>query len=194
MQTKERKAAYTHFYLQRQYQDEMTCKRCINIANEKAKLHTSLDAKRVHPIPNKKISKGSGNQSYTLEYELNVQAMIAAFNIGTGGFDIMEVIGKVGIPEGKGWERQYHRHSPLLNNILINLADTMMKQSLIQYIDTTISEKLKTLKYKEEGVRSAIKPWHEKDMKNIPHHILRLEIAISFHMGWQKRATGKQRY
>ena len=137
------------FYLQRQYQDEKTRKRYVNIANEKAKLaklQTSLDAKRVHPIPNNKFPKGSGNQSYTLDYEVNIWAMIAAFYIGTGGFDIGEVVGMVGLPGGKGWERQYHRHSPFLNEIVINLADKMMKQSLIREIDATISEKLKALK------------------------------------------------
>ena len=89
------------YYLQRQYQDEKTRERYVNIANEKAKLaklQTSLDAKHVHTIPNKKFPKGSGNQSYTMEYEVNILAMIAAFYIRTGGFDIGEVVIIVGLP------------------------------------------------------------------------------------------------
>ena len=145
MQTKKDKVRPHIYYLRRQYEDEKTGERYVNIANEKAKvakIQTSLDAKHVHPIPNKKFPIGSGNQSYTLEYEVNVWAMMAAFYIGTGGFDIGEVVGMVGLPGGKGWERQYHHHSPFLNEIAIDLADKMMKQSLIQEIDATISEKL----------------------------------------------------
>ena len=83
------------FYLQRQYAEAKSRKRYINIANEKAKLKklkASLNVKRVHSIPNKKLNKGKGNQSYTLEYELNIRAMMAAFYIGTGGFDIGELV------------------------------------------------------------------------------------------------------
>ena len=97
----------------------------------------------------------------------------------------------VGLPGGKGWERHYHCHSPFLNEIVIDLADKMTKRSLIREIDTRISEKLKALKYTEEEARSAIKVWHEKDLTNIPHHILKLGLAISFDIGWQKRSTEK---
>ena len=100
-------------------------------------------AKRVHPIPNKKLNKGNGNQSYTLEYELNIRAMMAAFYIGTGGYDIGELVGMFGLPGGKGWERQFGRQSPFLNGIVIDLADKMMKESLILGINATIEEKLK---------------------------------------------------
>ena len=116
---------------------------------------------------------------------------MAAFYIGTGGFDIGELIGMFGLPGGKGWERQFHRHSPFLNEIVIDLADKMMKESLVREIDATIKEKLEEEGYDEEAVRCAIKAWHENKIEDIPHHILRLGLAISFDMGWQKRSTGK---
>ena len=47
------------------------------------------------------------------------------------------------------------------------------------------------MKYTEEEVRSATKAWHKQDTNNISHHILKLGLAISFDMGWQKRSTGK---
>ena len=35
-----------------------------------------------------------------------------------------------------------------------------------------------------------MKAWHEKKIKEIPHHILCLGLAISFDMGWKKRSSG----
>ena len=98
------------FYLQRQLADGKNRKLYVNIANQKAKLEKLKNlsrAKRIHPIPNKKLNRGNGNQSYTLEYELNIRAMMSAFYIGTGGFDVGELIGMFGLPGGKCWERQF---------------------------------------------------------------------------------------
>ena len=72
------------YYLQKKYESDETRNLYINIANEKAKLEklkARMDAKRVHPIPNKKFKKGTGNQSYYLEDELNIRAMMSAFYI-----------------------------------------------------------------------------------------------------------------
>ena len=107
-------------YLQRQYTEAKSRKLYVNISNEKSKLiklKASLKVKCVYPIPNNKLNKGKGTQSYTLEYELNIRAMMAAFYIDTGGFDIGELVGMFGLPGGKVWDRQFHRHNPFLNNI-----------------------------------------------------------------------------
>ena len=152
------------YYLQKKYESEKTRDTYVNIANEKAKLgklKAKMDAKRVHPIPNKKFRKGSGNQSYFLEYELNIRAMMSAFYIGTGGFDIGELVGMFGLPGGTGWERTHSRHTPFLNDIIIRLAETMMEESLRRDIDLTIRDKLEKKGYTEEAVASAILAWHE---------------------------------
>ena len=182
------------YYLQKKFESEKTRDTYQKIANEKAKLEKlkhKLDIKRVHPVPNKKFKTGRGNQSYTLEYELNIRAMMSAFYIGTGGFDIGELVGMFGIPGGAGWERQHSRHTPFLNQIIIDLAEKMMKESLHREIDATIRDKLGNLGYTEEAVTRAINAWHEKRLEDIPTEILVLGITISFDMGWQKRSTGK---
>lgn len=85
---------------------------------------------------------------------------MAELYIGTGGFDIGEFVGMFELPGGKSWERQFNRHSPFLNDIVINLANKMMKDSLIREIDATIEEKLKEKDYTDKEIRSAIKSWH----------------------------------
>ena len=150
------------FYLQRQLANGKNRKLYVNLANQKAKLEKLKDlssAKRVHPIPNKKLNRGNGNQSYTLEYELNVRAMMSAFYIGTGGFDIGELIGMFGLPGGKGWERQFGRHSPFLNGLVIDLAEKMMKESLILETNATIEEELREQKFSDDEIKKAMKAW-----------------------------------
>ena len=182
------------YYLQKKYESDKTRDTYVHIANQKAKLEKlkgKMDKKRVHPIPNKKFKKGSGNQSYSLEYELNIRAMMSAFYIGTGGFDIGVLVGMFGLPGGTYRERTHSRHTPFLNEIIINLAEKMMKESLRREIDATIRDKLEEKGYTDEAVTSAILAWHEKRNDEIPPEISILGIAISFDMGWQKRSTGK---
>ena len=140
------------YYLQREYEGAKTRKAYVALSNQKAKLkkmQACLDENRIHPIPNKKFKGRKGNHLYTLEYQINIRGMMAAFLIGTGGFDIGELIGMFGLPGGTGWERQFHRHSPFLNQIVIDLADKMMKKSLVCEIDATIKEKLEAEGYNE---------------------------------------------
>ena len=147
------------YYLQKKYESEKTRDIYVNIANEKeklGKLKAKIYAKRVHLTPNKKFRKGSGNQSYSLEYELNIRATMSAFYTGNGGFDIGELVGMFGLPGGKGWEHTHSRHTPYLNDIIISLAEKMIKESLRQEINLTIRDKLEEKGYTEEAVVSAI--------------------------------------
>ena len=89
-----------------------------------------------------------------------------------------------GLPGGKSWECQFRRHSPFLNNIVIHLADKMIKESLIREIDAMIEEKLKGKDYTDEEIRSAIKAWYTNKAEEIPRHVSVLGINISFDMGW----------
>ena len=89
------------------------------------------------------------------------------------------------------WERQHNQHTPFLDQIIIDLAEKMMKDSLRQEINATIRDKLGNLGYTEEAVTREINAWHEKRLEDIPNEILVLGITISFDMGWQKRSTGK---
>ena len=105
MQQQKEKLRQHVYYLKKKYESEKTRHTYQKITNERAKLEKlrhKIETKRVHPVPNKKFKKGTGNQSYTLEYELNIRAMMSAFYIGTGGFDIGELVGMFGLPGGAG--------------------------------------------------------------------------------------------
>ena len=123
-----------------------------------------MDVKRVYPIPNKILKKGSGNRSYSSEYELNIKAMMSDFYIGTGGFDIGVIVGMFGLPGGTGWECQHSSHTPLLNDITIDLAENIMKGIIFRDIDGTIRDKLKEKGYTNGAVTSAINTWQKKEL------------------------------
>ena len=80
---------------------------------------------------------------------------------------------------------------PLLNDIIIDLAEKMMKENICQEIDGTIRDKLEEKRYTDETVTSATNAWYEKVIDKIPPEILILGIAISSDMDWQKKSTGK---
>ena len=54
------------------------------------------------------------------------------FYIGTGGFDIGVLVGMFRLPGGTGWERQHNRHTPLLNDIIIDFVEKMMKDFFVE--------------------------------------------------------------
>ena len=55
---------------------------------------------------------------------------------------------------GTGWERQHRRHTPLLNDVIIDLVEKMMKESLCQKIDGAIRDKFEEKGYTHPFVRA----------------------------------------
>ena len=90
---------------------------------------------------------------------------MSAYYTGTGGFDIGNVTGFLGIPGGKSWEWIYHLHSPSMAKHIIKVADDAMRDDLNKEIEATTEEKLEG-KYNKETINSAIKAWFVQN-KNI---------------------------
>jgi len=172
---------------------EIMCKICIlnGVLKKKEILRSE---KIVLPTSNKKFSKRSRIQNAgrqgALESEINIRAMMSAFYIGTGGFDIGNVTAFLGIPGGKSWERTYHRHSSSMTKHIMKVAEDEMRGALNEEIEATIRDKLDG-KMDDEEIDNAVKAWFAKDDENIPDEIKTIGIAVSYDMGWQKRSTGR---
>ena len=65
---------------------------------------------------------------------------MSAFFIGTSGIDIGQLIAMLGVPDGRGWERQSSCHIPWMNKIIIKLASKLMEKILQSEIDAIIKE------------------------------------------------------
>ena len=145
MQKCKREVASEPILFANKYESYKTRDIYVNIANQKRAiiiLQSKMDTKRVYPIPNKKFKKGSGNQSYSSAYELNVRAIVSVFYIRTGSFDIGVLVRMFGLLGGTGWEHQHSRYTALLNDIIIDLVEKMMKESICRNIDGTIKDKV----------------------------------------------------
>ena len=89
----------------------------------------------IRPVRNKKLSVrkrakiwGKGS---TVDYEINLRAMMAAFYCGTGGADIAKALSFIGIPSGKSWEQAFTRHSPKMCEIISSVVNGEIRKSLM---------------------------------------------------------------
>ena len=84
----------------------------------------------------------------SLDYEINVRAIVASFYIGTGGMDIGLVGSCLGLKGGKSWKQTFTGHSSKICKVVDKTIDANLKEE----IDLTIKDKLKGKKSKSEIV------------------------------------------
>ena len=149
----------------------------------------------VRPLHNKKFSVrdclcvwGKGS---IIDYEINLQAMMAAFYCGTGAADIAKAVSFLGLSGGKSFERSFSNRSPKMCKLITSVINGLVRNSLKAEIEETIREKLNDEKYTNEEIKTATKAYFDKDEENIPDIIKKVGLAVSYDMGWQKRSTGK---
>ena len=79
---------------------------------------------RLHTQP-KKFHNDS-KKRYTLEYDLNIRAILSSFYLFTGGFDISGFASFFELPGGRSWERSFYRQSSKIQDIVISVADNVI--------------------------------------------------------------------
>ena len=146
-------------------------------------------------VRNKKLSVrtrakiwGKGS---TVDYEINLRDMMAAFYCGTSGADIAKALSFLGIPGGKLWEQAFTRHSPKMCEIISSVVNGEIRKSLEEEIRVTIREKLLGIKYTNDQTDKATTAFFAGDDDNIPALIKKVALTVNYDMGWQKRSTGK---
>ena len=77
-----------------------------------------------------------------------------------------------------------------MTKYIMKVADDAMRDALKEEIELTIIAKLEG-KMDKKKIDEAINAWFANDAENIPDEIIKLGIAVSYDMGWQKRSTGK---
>ena len=76
------------------------------------------------------------NRSST-SYEINLRCMLAAYHLGTGPQYITKLCSMLGLENMLWFERSFTRHEGKLNEELIIVAKTMIRQALINEIIST---------------------------------------------------------
>ena len=163
--------------LKQQYYRRNKYKKMINLSKER----------RIEPLTIDNFLRNDRRDT-VLNYELNVRAIMASFYCGTGGNDIAKAASFLGVPGGKSWERSFSRHSPQVSSIIGEVTTKLIDTALIDEIKATLVEKLKGSDHDREKVITA---FLNNDEQNIPGLVKKLELTVSYDMGWQKRSTGK---
>ena len=78
-----------------------------------------------------------------LSYELNLRAILAAYMIGTGGFDISQVMTMVGVEGGSSFERQFYRSGSYVHDVVMEVCMNVVDGALREEMVVTAEEKLK---------------------------------------------------
>ena len=107
-----------------------------------------------------------------------------------GGFDIESFASFIGISGGGSWERTFHRKSGVIHDVILDLCDLILAESLKTELIATIRHELRT-KYKLDTINSHIDAYCLGKYDDVPIEIQRIGISVSFDMGWQKRSTGR---
>ena len=89
-------------------------------------------------VNNKFNTEKIGGQQRTLDFDLNIRAMLSAFYIGTGGYDIGGMASFFGIPGGRSFERTFHRHSHSIHCVILDECTKILEEALNEEIIATI--------------------------------------------------------
>ena len=129
------------------------------------------------------------NRSST-SYEINLRCMLAAYHLGTGPQDITKLCSMLGLGNMLWFERSFTRHEAKLNEGLILVAKTMIKQALINEIVSTINSQAYDA-INDKGRNDFLEFIQTKQFEKAKRIITQIKLTASFDMGWQKRATGR---
>jgi hypothetical protein len=88
------------------------------------------------------------------------------------------------------FERSFTRHEAKLNEGLILVAKTMIKQALINEIVSTINSQAYDA-INDKGRNCFLEFIQTKQFEKAKRIITQIKLTASFDMGWQKRATGR---
>ena len=104
--------------------------------------------------------------------------MIAAFYCVTGGADIAKASSFLRVPGSKLWERVFARHSSKMCGIISSVVNEEIRTSLKG-------------KFMREEIKKTTTALFAKDDENIHALIRKVDLTVSYDMGWQKQSTGK---
>jgi len=96
------------------------------------------------------------NENHAFRYQLNIRVALASFYLDTGGYDIGALTFFLGIPGGRSWERTFHRHSELIHDTVMYVADDIIKKVYDEEIAAKIRKELKDDEYTEVEINEFV--------------------------------------
>ena len=112
-----------------------------------------------------KINKYVVNNA--LHYQLNICAILLAFYLGTGGYDVGSIACFFGIPGGRGWERTFHHHSGRIHEVIMGVFE--------DEVIAMIKEKMKD-NYSNDEIDELVKKYERKQFDDLPEETKKLAL------------------
>ena len=123
------------------------------------------------------------------DFEANLRAVLSSFYIGTGTAEIGDALSLMGLPGGNGFSRSINKYEQEIHSKIIKVGKDVIDEALKGEIKATFMEKYKDT-YDEKTYQKYKKCFEEHNIGYLPTCVMRLGIAVSYDMGWQKRSTG----
>ena len=118
-----------------------------------------------------------------VSYEVNLRAILSAYMIGTGGFDICRVMIMLGISGGPVFERQFYRCSNYIHEMIIKICVKVVQDAL--HGEIMVSRKAKM---KDNATSSAFEMVNNDDANDndltSTNQCASAPIDVAYDMGW----------
>jgi len=101
--------------------------------------------------------------NHVFYYQLNIQAALMEFYLGTCGYDIGAMACFLGIPGGRAWEWTFHRHSAKIHAIVMSVTTDILAKAFEDEVIATMKEKLKD-KYTSEKIDEFVTKYKNKQI------------------------------
>ena len=122
-----------------------------------------------------------------VSYEINLRAILSAYMIGTGGFDICRVMTMLGISGGSVFERQFYRCSNYIHDKIIQVCVKVVQDALDEEIMSCCGAKMND--NATNNIFETIDNNNANDEELTgTNRCTAAPIDVAFDMGWQKRA------
>ena len=112
-----------------------------------------------------------------------MRGILAAFNIGSAGYDVGKLMSMMGIQGVNSFECNFSRHSPKISAVIRDVCDQIMREVMYneiivplqdrsdEFVDTHTQQPYKNLILKQ-------------NIDDIPLHLKAVPISVSYDMGW----------
>ncbi len=128
-----------------------------------------------------------------IDHDINIKTTLAGYLCGIGSTELVRIAASIGVPTGpKSIEKCFHRVSKdFLSKIIIDEVDHIIAGNLIEETRLTFESLHPTLFHLWPSLKRSI---FAAGSANDPPQIsnLKISLAASLDMGWQKRSSGNK--
>ena len=110
--------------------------------------------------------------------------------IGTGGSDVGKLMTMMGVTGGRSFKRSFYRSATFVQKKILKRCRVIVNTALREEINLTI-EDLYEDNMNEEELSNIMEKITNGELETMNNQLQAIPLAVSYDMGWQKRAGGR---